>query len=169
MKIRTAKPLIILFLALLSGVSYGFSPIKLSLQELTTRSSLIVIASISNVDLVDEQGRLVVNSDSMTDQSPYGVDDEIRFHLNVEEVLKAGANKKPTLNTTVGLGFRRLPLGYVKHEYKGVRGVFFLSERVERLMNQSISYRYTSARYLLHNIDVKGDVLIYLFCDEYGC
>lgn len=155
-----------LLLLLFSALSFGFSPIKMTLQEVVEASDVIVIGTVSRVDIVDPQGRVVIDSNAMASETNYSWHDEIRFYVTIERLLEGSQSVSSGSTVTAGLSKRRMPPDWVKSEYEGKRGIFFLRANE---VNSSIQYTHTSLRKLVHTIEKQDDVLIHLFCNRYGC
>ena len=118
------RPLVCL-LALLAGPATATSVAPRSLEELVPEAGEIVVATIEKVDVVDAKGRLLRGKAARTGP---GLDNRMRFHLRVEEVIfpRDGAVPQAVV----------VPLWSMWHyslesmqDVVGTRGIFLLEER----------------------------------------
>jgi hypothetical protein len=163
------KRWLLLFILFFSGASFGFSPAKLSFQELIQRSDIIVIGRVLRADLIDPQGKFVMPLSSEFEVNNYGWDDEVRFHIVIEKWLKGSRSDAFSDTVTAGLGGRHVAPSWVTDYFQGKKGIFFLRRNTSEVKNKVIQFQHTSLRKLAHSLEKKDDVLMHLFCSEYGC
>src|SRR5690606_21293673 len=74
-----------LLATLASGLAMATSVPPKPLAEMVREADHVVVATVTVVDMVDGKGRPVVDRDARTGP---GLDNQIRFHLAVSEVLR---------------------------------------------------------------------------------
>lgn len=94
-----------------------------SLADLVKASDRAIVGKVIKVEMVDGKGAVVKDSDAMTGP---GLDNEIRLHLEVKEVLFANHVPVPHEITVPLWKMWHYRLGKIQESVDGSQGIFLL-------------------------------------------
>lgn len=114
---------ILLLLALCIGSALATSVVPKPLEELVRESDVVVVATVTRVDMVDGHGRQVLDRSARTGP---GLRNTIRLHLQLGEVLSGGsASLGPTMTVPLWTAWH-YELGRMQEQLTGAIGIFLL-------------------------------------------
>lgn len=111
-----------LLLAAASAMATSVAP--KSLEELVPQADEVVVATIVAVDVVDPKGRQLQGREARTGP---GLDNRMRFHLEVEEVIHSSAGPVPHRLVVPLWSMWHYELDSMRAQVLGRRGIFLLS------------------------------------------
>lgn len=112
-----------LLAAFTSGLAMATSVPPKPLAEMVREADHVVVATVTVVDMVDGKGRPVLGRDARTGP---GLDNQIRLHLAVSEVLRTDNVQLPkTLAVPLWTAWH-YSLGTIKDQVTGSSGIFLL-------------------------------------------
>jgi hypothetical protein len=115
---------VLLLLAMcIPGIGMATSVPPKPLEEMVRESDHVVIATIIGVDMVDGRGRPVADLDARTGP---GSSNEMRFQLNVQEVLFTRSKMLPAALTVPLWTAWHYELGDMQEQVTGSAGIFLL-------------------------------------------
>ncbi|WCE05807.1 hypothetical protein [Pseudoxanthomonas sp. JBR18] len=115
---------IVFALWLLAGTAAATSIVRIPIDAVLAKADHVLVATIVEVDMVDQHGRQVTDRDAVTGP---GSTNAIRYKLHVEDVLKTNATHVPAVLVVNEWGGWHKKLGQEIRLKLGSRSVYFLS------------------------------------------
>src|SRR5690606_32859486 len=112
-----------LLATLASGRAMATSVPPKPLAEMVAEADHVVVATVAVVDMVDGKGRPVLDRDARTGP---GLDNQIRLHLAVSEVLRTDNVRLPKALVVPLWTAWHYSLGAIKDQVTGSSGIFLL-------------------------------------------
>jgi hypothetical protein len=119
------KYVLLLLAMCVPGIAMATSVPPKPLEEMVRESDHVVIATITGVDMVDGRGRPVTDLDARTGP---GLTNEMRFHLDVREVLFTRSKTLPAALTVPLWTAWHYELGGMQEQVTGSTGIFLLKD-----------------------------------------
>ena len=117
------RSLVLSALLCAAGLANATSVAPMPLEQMVREADHVVVATVSKVDMVDGRGRPVADPEARTGP---GLDNEIRLHLAVSEVLHTGSSRLPgTLVVPLWTAWHYM-LGSITEAAGGTSGIFLL-------------------------------------------
>lgn len=117
------KHLLILICLMLSGPAAGTSVPPKPLAEMVEEADCIVAATVEQVSMVNGRGRPVADRNAKTGP---GLKNQIRFHLEVEDVLRSKGAALPSRIVVPLWTMWHYELGAITDAAQGSTGIFLL-------------------------------------------
>lgn len=115
---------VVLLMAMFTvGSALATSVLPKPLEELVRESEVVVLATITRVDMIDGQGRPVLDRSARTGP---GLKNEMRLHLQLQEVLSSEPAALPHTMTVPLWTAWHYELGSMQDQLIGDSGVFLL-------------------------------------------
>lgn len=107
----------------MAGLANATSVAPMPLDQMVREADHVVVATVSKVDMIDGQGRPVADPEARTGP---GLDNEIRLHLAVDEVLYTGDGQLPDTLVVPLWTMWHYTLQSIAEATAGTSGVFLL-------------------------------------------
>lgn len=117
------KHLLVLICLMLSGLAAGTSVVPKPLAEMVEEADCIVAATVTQVSMIDGQGRSIEDRNARTGP---GLENQIRFHLAVEDVLRSTEAALPSSIVVPLWTMWHYQLGDITDVARGSTGIFLL-------------------------------------------
>ena len=88
------RSLVLSALLCVAGLANSTSVAPMPLEQMVRKADHVVVATVSKVDMIDRRGRLVADPEARTGP---GLDNQIRLHLAVSEVLHTRSSRLPDI------------------------------------------------------------------------
>lgn len=117
------KAMFLLLTMCFPGVALATSVLPKPLEGMVREADHVVVAKIASVDMVDGHGRPVTDRGSRTGP---GLQNQLRFNLEVREVLFARATPPPRMLRVPLWKMWHYALGTMQDDLTGATGIFLL-------------------------------------------
>jgi hypothetical protein len=118
---KTALGILMLVAA---SAAQATSVARIELPELVKRTDHVLLATVAKVDMIDGNGHEVTDSDAGTGP---GSDNQIRFHLDVHEVIYSTSLRPPRRVIVRLWKMWHYSLGGIRENVEGSKGIFMLA------------------------------------------
>lgn len=117
------RSLVLSGLLCMAGLANATSVAPMPLEQMVREADHVVVATVSKVDMVDGRGRQVTDPEARTGP---GLDNEIRLHLAVSEVLHTRTNPLPDTLVVPLWSMWHYTLASITESAGGTSGIFLL-------------------------------------------